>query len=133
MTLPINLDPNFSGGVAGAGRVAPRPTAPAAGKAEGPSFQDVLKNQIGESSEIRFSSHALARLRARGIEIRPDLMKKIENAVAKAASKGARDSLLVTDNLALIVSVKNRTVITALDGSSMRENVFTNIDSAVFV
>ena len=55
------------------------------------------------------------------------------DAVNKAAAKGARQSLLVMDNQAFIVSVTNRTVITALDGSSMKENVFTNIDSAVIV
>ena len=133
MALPINLDPNFTGGVSGAGPAVTRPLPAAPKSVEGPSFQEVLRNQIGESTEVRFSSHALARLKARGIQIQPELMKRIENAVAKAASKGARDSLLMTDNLALIVSVKNRTVITALDGASMRDNVFTNIDSAVFV
>jgi flagellar operon protein len=57
----------------------------------------------------------------------------MNEAVNKAASKGARQSLLVMDNQAFIVSVPNRTVITALDGGSMKENVFTNIDSAVIV
>ena len=132
MAFPVNLDPNLSGGISGVGPSSRIP-AQAPGKTSGASFQEILRGQVGESGEVKFSSHAQARLKARVIEIRPDLMKKIEAAVAKAASKGARDSLLVTENLALIVSVKNKTVITALDGASMRENVFTNIDSAVFV
>ena len=53
--------------------------------------------------------------------------------MAKAAAKGARSSLLVMKDVALIVSVTNRTVITAVDGSSLKDNVFTNIDSAVIV
>ena len=57
----------------------------------------------------------------------------MENAVGKAREKGARDSLILMDNLALVVSIKNNTVITAVDEQSLKENVFTNIDSAVIV
>ncbi len=49
----------------------------------------------------------------------------------KAAAKGARESLILMDNLALVVSIRNRTVITAVDEKRMKEHVFTNIDSAV--
>jgi flagellar operon protein len=35
------------------------------------------------------------------------------------------------DDNAMVVSVKNRTVITALTTEQARDNVFTNIDSAV--
>jgi flagellar operon protein len=51
--------------------------------------------------------------------------------VDKAATKGSRESLLLMENMALVVSVKNRTVITAVDNDKLKENVFTNIDSAV--
>ena len=61
-------------------------------------------------------------------------MQKLQQAVGKAAQKGARESLvLMQPDLAFVVSVRNRTVITAVDGDSMKENVFTNIDSAVIV
>ena len=61
-------------------------------------------------------------------------MNQLKSAVDKAAQKGARESLILMNNdLALVVSVTNRTVITAMDGSSIRDNVFTNIDSAVIV
>jgi flagellar operon protein len=56
------------------------------------------------------------------------------NAMAdKAEQKGAKQSLFMLDNVAMVVSIKNRTVITAVDGDSMRENVFTNIDSAAII
>ena len=61
-------------------------------------------------------------------------MNQLKSAVDKAAQKGARESLILMNNdLALVVSVTNRTVITAMDGASIRDNVFTNIDSAVIV
>jgi flagellar operon protein len=69
----------------------------------------------------------------RNIQLSEADLERIQNAVQKAAAKGAKQSLLVMENLAFIVSVTNRTVITALDGGSMKENVFTNIDSAVIV
>ena len=49
------------------------------------------------------------------------------------AAKGARESLIYMNDLAFVVSVKNRTVITAMDGPSAKENIFTNIDSAAIL
>jgi flagellar operon protein len=92
------------------------------------SFQDVLNDQL-----IKFSHHAEMRLQQRGIHLGEEQMAKIQNAVDKAAAKGARESLILIQDLALIVNIKNRTVVTAMDGSSMKDNVFTQIDSAVVV
>jgi flagellar operon protein len=58
-------------------------------------------------------------------------MGRLESAVDKLAAKGARESLVLLDDNAMVVSVRNRTVITALSREQARENVFTNIDSAV--
>jgi flagellar operon protein len=60
-------------------------------------------------------------------------MKQLQEAVGRARAKGARESLVLMGELALVVSVKNNTVITAVDGANLRENVFTNIDSAVII
>ncbi|HZK42828.1 MAG TPA: TIGR02530 family flagellar biosynthesis protein, partial [Syntrophomonadaceae bacterium] len=73
------------------------------------------------------------RLNSRNITLSETDLEKITEAVARAREKGARDSLVLMQDLALIVSVKNNTVITAVDGNSLKENVFTNIDSAVIV
>jgi hypothetical protein len=35
------------------------------------------------------------------------------------------------DDLALVVSIKNKMVITAVDANSRKDNIFTNIDSVV--
>lgn len=60
-------------------------------------------------------------------------MERLETAVQKAASKGAKESLILMDNVAYVVSIVNRKIITAVDDGSMKDNVFTNIDSAIFV
>jgi len=99
-----------------------------------PSFAEVLKQQLLQTQEgIKFSAHAQERLRLRAIELSPADLGKIDAAVKKAAAKGARESLLLTEKAAFVVSVKNRTVITVVDSANMKENVFTNIDSAVIL
>lgn len=97
----------------------------------GTSFKDILTGEISKS--LKFSAHAKARLEARDIRLTESQLNRINSGVEKAASKGARESLVLVDNLALVVSVKNRTVITAVDDKNIKENVFTNIDSAVIM
>lgn len=94
-------------------------------------FSQILDTEVKKSSEIKISQHAGLRMKTRGIEISPALMHRLENAIDKASLKGSKDALVILDNLAFVVSVKNRTVITAMDEESMRNNVFTNIDSAI--
>jgi flagellar operon protein len=60
-------------------------------------------------------------------------MMKLKEAVEKVGLKGSRESLILTDKAAFVVSVKNSTVITAVDRESLKENVFTNIDSTVMI
>jgi flagellar operon protein len=92
-----------------------------------PSFQQIFQDKI------RLSHHAEQRLEQRGIQLQPEQMAKIENAIDKAAAKGAKDSLILFKDMAFIVNVKNRTIVTAMDGQSMQDNVFTQIDSAVVI
>ena len=111
---------------------------PAAGKTRsagtqstGAGFEQVLNQAIGG---VKFSQHATQRLQTRNINLTQTQMNQLNNAVDKAAQKGAKESLILMDkDLALVVSVTNRTVITAMDGASIKDNVFTNIDSAVIV
>lgn len=82
---------------------------------------------------LKFSAHASQRLRERKIELDPAVLAKVNDAVDKADAKGIDDTLVLTKDAALIVNVKNRTVITAMDRAQMTGNVFTNIDGAVIV
>lgn len=94
-------------------------------------FNQILNQTL---SAVKFSQHATNRLQSRNISLNQTQMNQLQTAVDKAAQKGSRESLILMDNdLAFVVSVTNRTVITAMDGSSVKDNVFTNIDSAVIV
>ena len=88
------------------------------------SFESVLNS-------VQFSKHASMRLSARDIILSNDQMKRVEDGVKIATEKGINDSLVLVDNIALLVNVKNKVVVTAVNND--KENVFTNIDGAVIV
>ncbi|MCW3488741.1 TIGR02530 family flagellar biosynthesis protein [Dethiobacter alkaliphilus] len=96
-------------------------------------FSQVWQETLQKQSGVKFSAHALQRLQDRRIELGQGELVKINEAVSAADKKGSRSSLLLYDDLALVASVKNRTIITAMGGDDMREHVFTNIDSAVII
>ncbi|HLM86697.1 MAG TPA: TIGR02530 family flagellar biosynthesis protein [Solirubrobacteraceae bacterium] len=145
---PALIPPGAVGGSASPSAPASRPAAPAPGAARKParadgaadrpagaagaggSFTDAL-SRAHESSRLQFSKHALARVQRRGIELGANTLGRLAQGVDRAASKGSRDSLVLVDGTAFVVSVNNRTVITAVGSEHMKDNVFTNIDSAV--
>lgn len=95
-------------------------------------FQQLLNQEL---TGVKFSQHALQRLETRSIQLGQADLVKLNDAVNKAEQKGAKESLVLMNQneLALVVSVKNKTVITAMDGKNLKDNVFTNIDSAVIL
>jgi flagellar operon protein len=107
-----------------------KPAANATPPAAAPGFGQILDQEL---AGVKFSQHAKERLQTRNIALGSNELTKLSLALDKAAAKGARESLVLMDNVALVVSVKNRTVITAVDGAGLKNNVFTNIDSAVIV
>ncbi|HUA47918.1 MAG TPA: TIGR02530 family flagellar biosynthesis protein [Solirubrobacteraceae bacterium] len=117
-------------GPAGPAQPAATPAAgtPGAQAAGGPSFQELLDKQ---ASSLQFSRHALQRLQQRGIQLDQPTLGRLTEGVQRAAGKGSRDSVVFVDGTAYVVSVANNTVITAVGSEHMRQQVFTNIDSAV--
>lgn len=113
----------------------------------GPSFKETMNNIEGMKPQnvgsmgapglakavegVKFSNHAIERMRTRGISYSPEDISKLTDAISRAAAKGSKDSLVLMNDSALIVSVKNNTVVTVMDKNALKENVFTNIDSTV--
>lgn len=122
--------------------ILPQPVTPAASRpnrtgnsktdADGRAFEQVLSGQL-DNSRVDFSRHARQRLSHRGIELTAEDIERLGNAVDKLRSKGGRDSLVLLDHTALVVSVKNRQVVTVLDQQNLKDNVFTHIDSAIII
>jgi flagellar operon protein len=145
VTDPIQSNPALRPpgvGPAGAPGAPPRgPHAPE-GSPRGPAFADVLR---ARTEQVQFSKHALQRVERRGIQLEGEILERLHAGVDRAAAKGSRDSVVFLDGTAFVVSVQNRTVVTAVDTEHMQRpeaagstghagdgiHVFTNIDSAV--
>jgi flagellar operon protein len=124
---PSSPAPGGAARPARTGSPAGRPSAPAPA---GPSFAEVLR-KTGSPESLSFSRHALQRVQRRNIDLGPATLARLNEGVARAAGKGSRDSVVLVDGTAFVVSVANRTVLTAVGSEHMREHVFTNVDSAV--
>ena len=114
------------------GTERPQPQKPIAGQTGNSTFARVLDEKL-PAQGVRFSQHAQDRLKARNITLSANDLANLEGAVNSVAQKGGKESLVMMGDSALVVSIKNRTVVTAMDRAQMKGNVFTNIDSAVII
>ena len=89
------------------------------------SFQEIL--------EQKQSKAEMGRLSDRNIELSGGQIKRLSDGARKAGERGIQESLVLMDELAFIVNIPNKTVVTAMDSSETQNNVFTNIDGAVIV
>src|SRR5690554_3593879 len=88
------------------------------------SFDSVLKEKMSADTGLKFSKHAQARLGMRDISLSMDQRHRMSQAVDKAEKKGVRDSLILVDDMVFLVNIKNKTVVTAVNNSELKENVF---------
>lgn len=105
----------------------------AAIKERGSGFDSVLREHLNKTSGVQFSKHAAARVEQRRIEVTGSFMEHLNQAVEKAQDKGAKNVVIISDRGAFIINVPNKTVVTTMSNQEMKENIFTNIDSAVLL
>ncbi|MHB8064583.1 MAG: TIGR02530 family flagellar biosynthesis protein [Ruminiclostridium sp.] len=98
----------------------------------GVGFENFLQQAVDKSTGVKFSKHAELRMQARNIDLTQTQRDKINSAVTIAQQKGVKDSLVILDDMAFVVNVNSKTVITAVNNNELKENVFTNIDGAIF-
>lgn len=99
-------------------------------------FKNLLDSQIAQKpihDGINLSTHAMKRLEERNIDFHGEEYMKVKDAMAKLKEKGGQNSLIVSDKAAYIVDIKNNKLVTAVDKGSMSENIFTKIDSTMFI
>ncbi len=117
--------------------IIPQPIIPAGSVRQKPAVVktggqfDQLLQKAQQPAPLKFSGHALSRMEARGINFNPGQLERLQQAVSQVDAKGGRDSLVMLDDTALVVSIKNETVVTVVDREQLKNNVFTKIDSAV--
>ena len=95
-------------------------------------FRDILDNNMA-AGKVKFSQHAIKRMSSRNINITEKQLEDINMAVVKASDKGIKDSLVILEDTALIVSIRNRIIITAMERSKLKDSIVTNIDGAIIV
>jgi flagellar operon protein len=91
------------------------------------SFSDVLL----QAQNVRFSNHAQKRLESRQINLDADSVSRLSDAVDRVENRGSQSSLVLMDDMAFVVNVPQRLVVTAIDTNKAGAGVFTQIDSVV--
>jgi len=94
------------------------------------SFLEHL-NKAVQPAELKISKHASERLAERNIHISDAEWAHVTEKVNEAKLKGIKESLVLMDQAALIVSAKNSTVITAMDRIEAKDQLFSNIDGTI--
>lgn len=97
------------------------------------SFKDMFSRELSGNRGVTISKHANERLFSRGLQLSEERLGQLADALDKAELKGSKETLVLFDDVALVASVKNRTVITAFDREHLKEGVVTSIDSAVIL
>lgn len=96
------------------------------------SFEQVLSQQLNKAGGVSFSKHALKRTAERNMTLSQDSLDRLNEGVRLAEEKNLGDTLIMVDQMAFLVNVKNQTVITAVNNGD-KASVFTNIDGTVIV
>ncbi|MBN2799928.1 MAG: hypothetical protein JXX28_12350 [Deltaproteobacteria bacterium] len=123
------------GGAGGYGQVIRRrggakPPQDRFGDALDLALREVAAPEVrGPGTGVEFSRHALARLESRGVGLGGEELARLEEAIDQLAAHGARESLILTDENAYVVGIPKRRVITLMERSDLRGQIFTQIDS----
>ncbi|MBC8590297.1 TIGR02530 family flagellar biosynthesis protein [Wansuia hejianensis] len=94
-------------------------------------FKDVLQQTIKGKEKIKISGHAQQRMLERNIRLQPMDIHRIEEAMEDLEKKGAKESLMIYKDMAIIASINNRTIITAMGKEDV--DIVTNIDSTMII
>ncbi|RBP95251.1 flagellar operon protein [Cytobacillus firmus] len=113
--------------------ITPKGNAVQTSKQSQNKFSAHLQTALQTEGNLIVSKHAKQRLEQRGIHISAERWKQIEDKVQEARDMGVKESLVLLDNAALVVSAKNNTVITAMDRKEARTQIFTNIDGTIIL
>lgn len=106
---------------------------PESGKAKIKPFKNTFLQEMAKNCDVDFSKHARERLFSREIDLSEERLIQLSRAIDKAADKGSKETLILDNEAAYVVSIPNRMVITAFSRANLREGVFTSIDSAVIL
>lgn len=102
-------------------------------KGQASEFSKLIQAAEKPQDKVGISTHAQKRLDERNIAFDGEEYLKLQEALGKLRGKGGHDSLVITNKAAYVLDVDRGMVVTAVDKESMGENVFTKIDSTIFM
>ena len=95
-------------------------------------FADQFNKELSKpSSDLKISKHAQDRMNERNITISDEKWATISNKVDEARNMGIKDSLVLTDKAAMVVSAQNKTVITVMNREEATKQIFSNINGTI--
>ncbi|NOW87837.1 flagellar operon protein [Clostridium beijerinckii] len=94
-------------------------------------FQDVLDGVKNRDQSFTVSKHAASRLNE--INFTKEDMEQIQKGFKIAQDKKSKNTVMLYKDIALIASVENKTLITAVEKDRAKDNIFTNVDSVVIL
>jgi len=95
------------------------------------TFEETFRRELQNSQPLKVSKHAAKRIEDRSLDISLPMWQRIGQKVDEAHKKGVNDPLVLTPEVAMIVSAKNHTVITAMAREELNDQIFTNIDGTI--
>lgn len=95
------------------------------------SFESILNEIVSKQEDYTVSKHAAERLNSLNFTVED--MQAIGRGFEMAENKGSKNSLMLYKDVALIASIENKTLITAVDKERSKDNIYTNIDSVVIL
>ncbi|TMN23583.1 flagellar protein [Lentibacillus cibarius] len=107
--------------------------APSVKKTQQPKTETGFKDVLKDVQDVKISKHAKDRMNTRNIIVNKQQWQTISEKMNDARKKGVTDSLVLTDNAALLVNTKNNTVITAMNKEEATSKIFTNINGTILI
>lgn len=94
---------------------------------------ELFQRMLERASEVKVSKHAQQRLAERNIQLPEQKWQQLNEKMIEANQKGVTDALVMVDDVALVVSTKNKTVVTAIHQDEATNKIFTNINGTIIL
>ncbi|HLS66489.1 MAG TPA: TIGR02530 family flagellar biosynthesis protein [Pseudogracilibacillus sp.] len=94
---------------------------------------ELFQRMLERASEVKVSKHAQQRLAERNIHVPEQKWQQLNEKMVEANEKGVTDALVMMGDVALVVSTKNKTVVTAIHQEEAMNKIFTNINGTIIL
>ena len=101
-------------------------------KLDGPSFEEILAARL-PSGSVKLSPEAKEMLQAVGVELKPMDLDRIGKGIDRLGESGGQKGLLISEKVAMVVDVPERSVTAVTAREEIRDHVFSGVDSVMLI